>query len=236
MTTTLKEIKEDVLRKVFIEQPDTAPESIKTDVLHAINQAFQLLNTAGHPFWRESHKDKTFSGTDPQTLTGVQRVNKVVNADGRNLLRVSDEHKVKFAHEIYSGQLTAGSDYSATVYCVAVEMDDTTQREVLKLHIGPQPLVAQTVTVYYLSTFTPYTKDQIEQEGVMVSVPFAYIETILLPVARYLITRCHWFKNDRLLPQLREDYQTAISIMRDANPELKFPEPVEQPTRESRKS
>ena len=224
MSVTLTEIKEDLLRKLYIEIPNLAPQGILDDVLMAINGACQMLNVAGNPFWRETSATLTgVTGTTPSTMTDAQRIISMKNATGRPLIRAANEDECKFAHEIFQGLTTAGADNPALVYAVASVFNATTGGFTFTIHFGPQPLATQDLTVSYIKVFTNYLKSDLENDVKIVSVPFEYVETILLPIARYLVTTSHFFSNKEAIPVLKEGYQAAMNALQDANPEIAFP-------------
>lgn len=229
----LKEVKEDVLRKVGIEFPNTAPDYVDEDVLTAINTAGQVLNSAGFPFWKID-KESVDATSDldstnkiyTKTIDGhsVKRV--VVRLQESKLqfiplLRSPSEDEVINFHFIYGSDKNAQYKYPLVYFA---EYDPVENNTIVK--IGPEHSVGPNnweITIEYVPRFLNYTGADIDNSSIIPDVAHEYVEMVFLPLARFYITRSHWFSYNEMLPKLEQDFTQALSVIKQINPSVHIP-------------
>jgi hypothetical protein len=233
----LPDIKNDLLRKLFIERPGNSPDYVLDDVLHAINSAGQLLNSIGFPFWAKETIDLKFSHIIPERVLDARKVEVVRSkSTGLALQRASSRAQVKQWESIFEsaeGNYNSAGYQSARVFFSEAEVPSTLKQ--VRLRVGPSPLLEQTVTVEYVPVFERYTRADMENESVSVAVPSDYVETLFLPIARYFATRSHFFSHTENFARLEDDYRQAVSMLQAVNPELSMPTPPSLPQPRQRK-
>jgi len=230
----LPEIKADLLRKLFIEQAATAPAYVVQDVLQAINSAAQLLNVMGDPFWEKGITEKAFDEVIDEHVLDARSVASVRSvATGIALAKSSSLQQVINYDSIYESARDneVDSQYkTARIYYAAAERPASTSQ--VRVSVGPTPLSSQSLQIEFIPNFVRFVTADLEDTGAEISVPYNFIETVFLPIARFFATRSHFYSDDNY-PLLEQDYLTAMDVVKSLNPSVNIPS-VEDIRRERR--
>lgn len=216
----LVEIRADLLRKLGIDAPDDATESVDADVLIAINTAGQVLNVAGDPFWLIEAAEVGVSEVIASKVIAGRSVKSVrVKASSSPLLRVDSLWQLQQYAAMFLGQSEPSASYAPQAF--HVEMEPTSKA--VTVTFGPKPLEAATLSIQFVPTFEAWTLDEISTGDTVPPIPHSYVESIFLPMARYYMTRSHWFNRGDLLPSIEKDFAGVVKLLRGANPALHIP-------------
>jgi len=219
----LPEIKNDLLRKLGIENPSDAPANIIQDVLTALNMAGQLLNASGDPFWLLTTDSVSLSSVVTSKVIDGHSVKIVRSSDNIPLLRCESLHQLDNYAAIYLGD-TGEGPHDAQAYYVETKANPADGGDVLvTIHFGPTDLSEETITTTFCPGFVDWVTADLSDDQKSPKVPFAYVETVFLPLARFYMTRSHWFNDTELEARLREDFSNAVTILRQVNPALHIP-------------
>jgi hypothetical protein len=233
----LPDIKDDLLRKLYIERPASSPDYVLDDILHAINSAGQLLNSIGFPFWEKKTTELSFSHIIPERVLDARKVEVVRSkSTGLALQRASSRGQVKQWEAMFEsaeGNFNDAGYQIARVFFSEAEVPSTLKQ--VRLQVGPSPLLEQTVKVEYVPVFERYSRADMENESIRVAVPSDYVETLFLPIARYFGTRSHFFSDKENFGRLQDDYRQAVAMLQAVNPELSMPTPPTPPQPRQRK-
>lgn len=221
---TLPEIKEDLLRKLFIERAASAPDYVVQDVLQAINGASQTLNGLGVPFWERSTVDKSFDETNNVRVFNARKVQSVRSKEtGLALSQASSKQEVLNYDALFEsarGNEVDGGFQKARIYFV--ESERPASKNQVRVLVGPGPLLDQVLELELIPVFTAYTTADLENSSKEVPIPFDHIETIFLPIARFFATRSHFYSDDNY-QMLESDYVSAIDMVKRLNPGAVLP-------------
>ena len=213
----LPKIKADLLRKLNIENPATAPSYIVDDVLTAMNSAGQFMNSAGHPFWLPRTDSVAFGAVTEADLANARAVIAVRRQNGTPLFRTKGKHDFQNFEQIY------GAAKSGLARCFLVQPKEPASDATLVLSIGPSDLDAQTLEIECTPVFERWALADLDDAALSPSMPSDYIETLFLPVARFYVTRSHFFSNEELQVRIESDFSTAIGLIRAINPKVSLP-------------
>jgi hypothetical protein len=218
----LVDIRKDLLRKLGVETPSDAPAYVDEDVLTAINLAGQVLNTAGDPFWLTDEVIVTVDGsTKTKVIDGHSVKTARISATNLPLLRAESLWQLEQYHSIYLGDATPAASYAPQAYFV-----DTTSAAdalVVTVHFGPRPMVSTELKIVYVPKFVNWVLADINSGTKKPEIPFDYIESTFLPIARYYATRSHWFSRSDMMPAIERDFASAVQVLQSANPALHVP-------------
>lgn len=216
----LPAIKADLLRKVFVENPATAPSYLVEDILTAVNSAGEFLNMIGFPFWMAKDATEAVDAiTAIITIEDARGVHRVARAsDGVPLFPIADSHGMRAFGQNYRVNGTH------TLRAYRVLTPPTPDAREIKVEVGPAPIATgQSVEVSYTPVFEPYAVADLDNAALTPEMPAGYVTTLFLPVARYFATRSHWFSAEELEARLNEDYGMAIALIRRINPKVRIP-------------
>lgn len=220
----LVEVRDDCLRKVWIEQSSNAPDYILEDIKNAVNQALQLIWLAGPDHFRRT--DFTFdttAGTSSYSLdTSLQEVLGPVRIDdtGTQIRPVSD--RGNFDH-YYTRFLGADSESSVTGTPVAYYVDrrnaNAEDNQAITMLLSPTPDSTYTLSFEGSTTAPTYSLTDLASTNIL-PIPHGYAESLFLPIARYYSIRSHFFGKEEIQQSIENDYQQALALygMADAAP------------------
>lgn len=233
---TLKEARDDMLRKVWIELSDQAPSYLYDDMAVAFNQAMQVIWQSPSDYFRRKHYSlATVIGTDSYTLdSGIQEVLGPVRLNGSHphLRPVADRGNFDHYHTRYKGGTndTPANAKPEAYYIERLNVagDDSVQISML---LAPTPDAVYFID-YEASTEAPrYTANDLATgSAVNVPMPHAYAESIFLPVARYYAMRSHYFSHEEHRSAFNGDYLNSMMLLGVSDPQLPEVKGVPQPS------
>jgi hypothetical protein len=214
---TLKELRDDVLRKVWVEYPATAPTFVFEDVTIAINSALQLMWTAPVDYFRRSKLSFTLnSGVSSYTVQqDLQEIigPVTVTSSGAEIIRARDPQEFAFAAQRFLGASTTGSAVPVVYFVDSTRQvaDDSVTTDIL---FSPAP-AANTGISIVISTEAPnYTVAEVTAASTaVIPVPHQYVETVLLPLARNEVAKSHWFWDEKNRASFKEAATMAMAAL-----------------------
>jgi len=212
---TRLDIRNDILRRVWIEDPDNAPAYVLQDVATAVNQALQRLWLArGSEFFTSVDEAVTVTGGSRSVAlpSGVQTVLACRLSDGLTSLRpVFSLDDILHYRTRYEGAV-AESAGTPRVFWVEVRRNEGADTVDCVLYIAPTPSSSTALSVETKGEAPIYTVAQMADNAATIGVAHQYVESLFLPVARYESTRFYWFRGDEPLREsLREAAALAMS-------------------------
>lgn len=202
------------------------PAFLHADAAIATNQAFQEIWMA--PLARDWKRRDTnlvgTSGTSGYVLAdGVAEVTGPVWFDGYAVQPARD----KGAFGDYANHYRTALGGSAAVpswYLVDTLYggDADPDAKSITIHFAPTPIwttpvddIVITKGITYRAIWEPpnFTDCSINDAGTVLPIPDRYVESILLPMCRYNLSRTAWFEGERLRASLREGYEQARGLL-----------------------
>ncbi len=222
---TRLDIRNDILRRVWVDDPTKTPAHVLADATTAVNAALQMLWLArGSDFFTSADITATITGGSrsvalPATVQEVLAVR--IASDETHLAPVFGLDDILHYRRRYEGALTESGGTPAAFW-VETRRNEGDDTAAATLHVAPTPSSNTTLTVETKGQAPKYTAAEMADDAATIGVAHQYIETLLLPVARYEATRFGWFKNEPLRESLREAANQAMTQQGLAAP---WPEP-----------
>lgn len=216
MSLQIVQARNDLLSKLGIEDAAAASALALQDVVVALNAALQMLQTAGEEYFTKEVLTLTLAaGTaiynvpaNVQSVIGPVRWN---NTKPLRALESQGEYD-QFAR-IFLGETSygVGDDGDPVAYWVEYERNGTAGDIVkVTINLAPAPLnPAGTLVVDIVNDAPNYVVADLTSTAYL-PVAQNYAESILLPIARMLVTRSSQFSRPDLLSQLTEDFKLAM--------------------------
>ena len=215
MSLTISQVRDDLLSKLGIEDAALASALALQDVVVAINGAMQMLQTAGEDYFTRQHLTVALAaGTASYTLAGaVQAVLGPIrmSASGAPLRALASRGELDQYDRIVLGSTTYGAAAGTPrAYWVEnLRAGTTGDINQINLFFCPTPNATLNVDVEVVDDAPSYSVSDLSGSTVL---PIAqnYTESILLPIARMLVTRSSQFSRADILAQLTTDGQAAM--------------------------
>lgn len=234
------QLKNLLLRKLYIEDPTTLAGTIlgglEDDVVAAINRAYQVIWTAPLDYFRRGeYTFATVSGTQAYTLEqGIQAIEGVVKLNGGTPHVAPIQNRADFDNygTRFLNQLTNTiANAIPQGYFLQKFGQENADSVLLKMLFVPTPDDAYTVTFEASSEAPNLTLANVDA-GVDLHIPANYVESILMPLARYFVTGSHFFMVDHRPQEWQEasgDFGKAMAQLGYADPDIdqfKIQQPV----------
>lgn len=238
MSLTIAQAANDLLSKLGIEgtDPTVAPALAQQDVIIALNQAGQVLQRAGQDFFTRQYLDVTLiSGQQEYAL--AQTVQAVLGplrlANGVPLQALLSRGELDQFDRIFLGSASYGAAQGVPVaYWVEYMSNGDANGDIEQVNLYFCPIPTTNPGTVTAEVVLAWVNMAVADIGSTSSLPVArnYVESILLPLARWYVTRSSQFSRPELLPGLESDYQQAIASLGTAGG---FPNAVQDaPARE----
>lgn len=217
MSLRIIDVANDLLSKIGIEgsDPTVAPALTQQDVIIAINGGLQILQTAGEDYFtRQKLVIGIAAGTSVYPITqAVQAVLGPIRLnDSKPLRALASRGELDQYDRIFLGSSTFGAaPGTPEAYWVENLNNGATSGDINQINIwlAPQPNATGTLAIEVVDDAPSYTVASIGSANLL-PIAHNYAESILLPIARYLVTRSSQFSRLSILPQLTADYQMAM--------------------------
>lgn len=219
-------LKEAILRPLGVEVAASVPAFVHEDAAIAVTAAYQTAwsSPLARFFTEESRSLTTEDGEGSYALpSSVMRIVGPVSIADAPLLEIREDAHwqrlsllgISFAEDddvpqIYHletglSRAEPGSDGSA--------VSEDAASIVLEL----KPVPGDEYTVNYRAVMHPprFSACDLEDDGSAMPAPHEFVETFILPLARYYILRSHWFSrlDTALEARLAEDYNAAMETL-----------------------
>lgn len=236
---TASELRDSLLRTFWAVQPAQTPTYVHEDVAVAVNQAFQALWAAPNYDYLRRRKESfsTVNGTASYAMdaTLLQMIGPVTTPSWPLIPLGHKGDYQQFAARYLGADASAASGGPRAYYLERIYAGDSTASGVtVNLLLVPTPTSA--VTVNYEAAFEPptYTTCELEEDKVL-PIPHGFVETLLLPIARWYLKTSHWFKKSQAVnsePAIDAQYAQAWAQLGYADPQsvsIKESKPPKQP-------
>lgn len=234
---TLKEVRDNVLRVLWLEYNTIVPSYIFEDVTTAINSALQLIAQSPLDYFRKEEVDITFGvGETEKDLYVEAQVSEIIGGvwvpaeNNRELHRITDESEFnQFFQRFYGmNELDAVDSgvLEASYYMVKTRRSysENSSRDSAQaiLAIKPAPTSAITLRMLAAKAAVSYTTAEITNlVGTEVTpVPNNCVETIFLPIARWYAMRSHFFFEKEKANMFEQDATRAMQALQVSNPDM----------------
>ncbi len=215
MSLTISQVRDDLLSKLGIEDSSLASALALQDVVVAINGAMQMLQTAGEDYFTRAHLTVGLAaGTATYTLAGaVQNVLGPIRMSdtGAPLRALASRGELDQYDRIVLGSTTYGAAAGTPRAYWVENLRSGTTGDVnqIKLWFCPVPNTTINVDVEIVNDAPSYVVSDLSSST---TLPIAqnYTESILLPIARMLVTRSSQFSRADILAQLTADGTAAM--------------------------
>jgi hypothetical protein len=201
-----------------------APLIMKRRIFSGLNEAMQILWSKGHrllDFYTRSEGTVTFApGADKMLLNASTQsvVGPVRRASDNVLLRpISTKGEYESFYSIYANSLTALVPAPPQAYFIEATRASGGDATALTMFVVPRPAVSTEIK-YGASLTAPKFIETDYEDETEIPVPHDYAESILLPIARYLVSSSLFFadKAKQREPALKADYDRALATLVEA--------------------
>jgi hypothetical protein len=225
---TLPALYADALAVVGLYDPAKAPAFMRDRALADINGALQLMQLAGEDFYsREDIPVAIPEGIISVALPeAVQRVLEPIRTStGRSLIRLETRSQLQDFGALYYGTTSALEPGPPVAYFVEGTRSAGADNVTLRLYLVPTPEATLTLTVPVTQSPPAYETADLTNPAITPPVPHKYHETILRPLVRYSMATSSFYSESDAgrLPDLRADYQRALSLLGMAAPAMPAP-------------
>lgn len=226
---TLEEVRNNVLRVLWVEYPELVPDYIYEDVTTAINSALQLIWTSPHAYFRQTEITAIVpSGGSvdlPDSIQEVQTPMWIPSQNNRELHRILDQSEFNQFYQRFHGkteaQAVADGTTEASYYFIKSRNQAGDDNVKTTLLVTPKPSADLSVTFLATVEAPSFTVDEIQNVNSITTVgmPHKYVESTLLPMARFFATRSHFFFEKDKLSMISADVTRAAAFIGVANPD-----------------
>ena len=230
---TVRQIFDDLLGTLGVDNPDTSSATLRTSALGYITAGLQLMQTAGEDFCcREPLSVSMTSGTSPYTLD--KTVQKVLFparlSTGATLKVLTSRTQLDDFGPLFLGQVSRTVPNGTPIACFVESLRETASDKLsdsvaILLHVVPKPSGSMTLTVDAIKEPPTYTASDLCGTSPVPPVPHKYHESILLPICRMNATTSpHFARHKDKLPQIQTDYLRALTLLGLADPRKPKPD------------
>jgi hypothetical protein len=214
----------DSMYEVFgIPNNASAPDIMRRRIFNDLNSAMQLLWTKGHrllDYYTRSEEAVTIQAGQKETLLGdnIQSVlGPVRRADGMLLRPIRTRGEYDNYASIYAGSITALQGAPPQAYFIDQNRGTAPDATALSIFVVPVPTVATPLTLEVSLRAPAFTTTDYTNQT-QIPIPHNYAETLLLPIARYLVCSSLFFadKSKQREPLLKAEYDRALQTLTEA--------------------
>ena len=225
----LKELRDNILRLLWLERDTIVPSYIFEDVTTAINSALQLLWTTPKDYFRKQELTATIAASS-DNVTLPDNIQEVVGPlwigaeNDRELQRIEDQSDWNNFWQRFYGVTSAPSSLGNKIHFYFLRERNQSGAESVQvtLEVKPTPTV-ETVISYLASAEAPsYEVSTINSlsGGEVIGMPHKYVESLLLPIARWMATRSHYFFDTEKIDLIQQDAARALQMLDLSDPTL----------------
>lgn len=213
---TRKQIRDDLLRKVWFEDPDRVPGYVLDDVTTEVNRALQTLWALPSRDWfrRQQIEIALVSGTNRYELAlNIQRVLGITRLNGSALRPAKTRGDIENYGRRYLGELSETPGTPMIYWVEQLASGDASDSAAAFLWLAPTPNAGATLTLQTSTEAPNYSNADLTSEEEGIPMPHGYVESLFLPVARYFVSRSHWFRDAARVDELRADATSAFAAL-----------------------
>lgn len=212
------QVRNDLLSKLSIEDPSLASALTLQDCIIAINQAMQVLQTAGQDFFTREIVSVPFSaGTaffamdkSLQAIIGPARWNDTIP-----LRALTSRGELDQFDRIFLGETGYGADVGVPMAYFVENLRSGTSGDIdqTNVFLCPRPALAGSLVLEVIKDAPAYTTADFTAGTAILPVAQNYTESVFLPLARMYVTRSSIFSRPDIVPQLTADYNQAMATL-----------------------
>lgn len=211
------DIRNQVLRLLWVEDPTLAPPGVLDDVRNAVNAAFQELWSAPENWFKIQADSVAFSGgsTSAALDDNVQQIAGAVENAGTGRYLLACRTRGELMHYgNYQGAATAddpsGSEPLA-YWLERFQSGEDVDSVGVNLHIAPAaPGVGTTnLTLQVIKDPPSYTLAELADTDQEIPFPQGYDESILIPFVRFWAMKSHYFLDFEKAGMIEAEYMAA---------------------------
>jgi hypothetical protein len=217
---TRRQIRDNILRVVWVHDPDNAPSHVLEDVATAVNKSLQTLYLLpGAEFYTLSDYEVTVAaGTNSIALaSAMQRLDSVRRSSGAPLAPVDSRQDILNYRVRFEGATTESAGVPVA-YWLEQRRSNGDDAAAATLFVAPTPESNTLLKLEGKSEATAYTVSEMENESAGISIAHGYVESLFLPLARYEASLSSWFKDPALRDSLRTAAEAAFTAVGLAAP------------------
>jgi len=224
---TLSALYADALAVVGLYNPAGAPALMRDRALADINGALQLMQLAGEDFYSREELSITIPANTASVAlpSAVQRVLEPVRMNNRPIIRLETRSQFQDFGALYFGTLTTLDPAPPVAYFIEGTRTAGSDPVALRFYVAPTPDASVALTVPVVQEPPSYVVADLANAAIVPPVPHKYHESILRPLVRFgMATSSFYSESDAgRLPDLRADYQRALSLLGMAAPAVPAP-------------
>lgn len=224
---TLPALYADALAVVGLYDPAKAPAFMRDRALADINGALQLMQLAGEDFYSREEITVTIpaDAISVNLPATVQRVLEPVRMNSRPLIKLETRSQFHDFGALYFGTIATLDPAPPVAYFVEGTRTTGNDPVSLRLYVVPTPEESTPLTVPVVQEPPVYAVADVSNSTIIPPVPHKYHETILRPLVRYSMATSSFYSESDAgrLPDLRADYQRALSLLGMAAPAMPAP-------------
>lgn len=220
-----EQIRDDLFRKLDLEQPDNAPAYIRKDAAIAMSWAYQRIWSAPWDFFRKTNLNfSTVGGTNTEVLPQniVSIVGPVRIQGNAHLTPITNRSDFDHYGTRFLGNTTlTGGSGTPEAYHLWRTNQNAGDNVKVELLMTPTPDGVYTID-YDAATEAPAVSaaDLCADPGITIQIPHAYVESLFLPLARLAITRSHYFTTLEKLDMFKADAALALRDLKYSDPQI----------------
>lgn len=210
---TVREVFENGIQPLLMENSDHTPDFIRTRVLQDINAALQVMTTGIDYFTQEPITLSISSGSPTANLPEdtLNVYPPVTLGDGSPLTLIDSPGTFQQYPQIflgYNGAAPAGKPSGIFFDKGRRLAADNTVKVVARF--SPSPGSAYTVALAISRRPTAYAVADLSGTSPTIPLPHKFAESILLPIVRWNVRTSHLFGMKDMLPSMEQEYQAAL--------------------------
>jgi hypothetical protein len=213
MPLQVVQVRNDLLGKLGIEDPTTAPAIALDDCVIALNAAMQILQTAGEDYFtRQTLSQNISAGTASYMIAqSVQAILGPIRLASTPLMALESQGQYDQYARIFGGATAFGQGSGTPKAYHVQNLRNGTIGDINRIFIwlAPIPDAFGILSIDVVNDAPGYVVADLSSTAV-VPIAQSYTESILLPIARFFITRSTLFSRQELLKPLTADYQEAM--------------------------
>lgn len=215
---TVRKAFDDLLLLVGIEIASNAPMYIRERVLNDINATMQVMQTSGEDYFLREDVNITLpQGQVEFQLSGdIQSIiGPVKTADGYSLHEVQTHGEIDKFVQMYLGQNALGQTGKPLAYYVHPMRDNSGDGDAMIMNVifAPTPDADYQLALHVVKVAQIFTYADLSDETKLIPVVHKYAQSVFLPLARYSVMTCPWFRRPELAAAITADYHRALNIL-----------------------
>ena len=215
---TVRNVFDDLLLLVGVEIASNSPMYIRERLINDINATLQVMQVAGEDYFAR----ETIAVTVPQGQSEVDLdstvqtvIGPVQTADGYSLRELDTIGELDLFPQVYLGFSGLGATGTPLAYFVYPIRDNTGDGDALKikLYFAPTADADYAINLDVVKVPPVFTYADLSDTTKLIPVIHKYAQSVFLPIARYNVMTCPWFRRQEMKESITADYHRALNIL-----------------------